>query len=127
MFKPRSLRTLLVVGLTMWPASLYAQTPINANLQAFMYQFFLEQVVLARTPGGVGVVAHDPVFANDPTVTNVTDLIRQVSQQISSQVSTHSTAMLNDPAWGPRRAQCRANSSVRIAWSPLPRRRRHSI
>lgn len=88
MLKTRCLRTLLAIGLTLWPASLYAQTPVHTSLQAFMYEFFLEQVVLARTPGGVGVVAHDPVFANDPTVTNVTDLIRQVSQQISSQVST---------------------------------------
>jgi hypothetical protein len=82
------LRALLVsamicVGLVLSPATMSAQ-----SLQDLMSQTFVQQVVLARTPGGVGVVAHEPIFATDPTVTDVTTLIQQISQQIGAQLST---------------------------------------
>src|SRR5262245_13279622 len=53
-----------------------------------MRELFLRNVVLSTTPGGVGVVAHTPVFLNDPRVTAATDLIDQISQNIALQVST---------------------------------------
>jgi hypothetical protein len=63
----------------------YAQD--TTTLVGQMKDFFLQSVVIARTPGGGGIVAHTPVFVDDPTVTATTDLITQISQQIGSQVS----------------------------------------
>jgi hypothetical protein len=53
-----------------------------------MSNLFLQNIVLAKTPGGNGIVAHTPVFVDDPTVVATTGLINQVSQQIGSGVST---------------------------------------
>lgn len=63
----------------------YAQS--SATLVDQMRDLFLQSVVLSRTPGGGGVVAHTPVFLNDPRVTEATSLIDQISQQIGAQVS----------------------------------------
>jgi hypothetical protein len=52
-----------------------------------MKSFFVQNVILARTPDDRLVVAHTPVFLDDPTVTAATGLITQISQQIGSQVS----------------------------------------
>ena len=65
------------------PTAAAAQT----SLVDLMRQTFVDSVVLARTPGGGGVVAHTPVFLNDPTVVSATSLIDQISTQIGSQVS----------------------------------------
>jgi len=68
----------------LWSDSVYAQ---NSSLVDQMRRLFEDAVVIARTPGGGGVVAHTPVFLSDPTVVSATSLIDQVSRQIGSQVS----------------------------------------
>src|ERR1700680_1289139 len=87
MLKAHVVLVLLCVGLALPPPNVYAQTA-QPTLVDLMSKVFVDQVVLAKTPAGVGVVAHTPVFANDPTVINVSSLIQQVSQQIGSQIST---------------------------------------
>jgi hypothetical protein len=52
-----------------------------------MSNLFLQNIVLAKTPGGVGIATHVPNFS-DPTVVATTGLINQVSQQLGSGVST---------------------------------------
>jgi hypothetical protein len=52
-----------------------------------MQDVFLQSIVFSAKPGGAGVVAHTAVFANDPTVTPVTDLVQDISKQIGSQLS----------------------------------------
>jgi hypothetical protein len=85
MLKARVVAITVCAGLTLVPGKVHAQ---SSTLATLMSRVFVDQVVLTKTPAGVGVVAHDPIFANDPTVTTVTTLIQQVSQQIGSQVST---------------------------------------
>jgi hypothetical protein len=46
-----------------------------------------KSILVARTPAGTGVIAHTPVFLTDPTVTNVTDLIDGIHEQLGSQGS----------------------------------------
>jgi len=70
------------------PARAFAQTSSSSNLVDLMKDFFLQSVVLSTTPGGGGVIAHQPIFATDPSVTPVTDLVQQISSQIGSQVET---------------------------------------
>jgi hypothetical protein len=84
---PRVTLAVVCIGMGLAPGTVHAQTP-QSTLRDLMSDLFVEQVVLSRTPAGVGVVAHQPIFANDPTVTSVTTLIQQVNQQIASQVST---------------------------------------
>lgn len=76
----------MVCWLALTPAMVFAQTASGGLLDQ-MYNLFVNSVVIARTPGGTGVIAHEPIFANDPTVTAVTGLISQISQQIGSQVA----------------------------------------
>lgn len=64
------------------PASAAAQ-----GLSDQMSDLFVRSLVLATTPGGVGVVAHTPVFADDPIVLATTGLVRQVSEQIGAEIS----------------------------------------
>ena len=64
--------------------------PAHADAQSLsdqMFNLFLQSVVLAQTPGGAGVVAHTPVFADDPIVLATTGLVTQVSQQIGAEIS----------------------------------------
>jgi len=64
--------------------------PARANAQSLsdqMFNLFVQSVVLARTPGGGGVVAHTPVFADDPIVLATTGLVSQVSEQIAAEIS----------------------------------------
>jgi hypothetical protein len=64
--------------------------PAHADAQGLsnqMFDLFVQSVVLARTPGGGGVVAHTPVFADDPIVRATTGLVSQVSEQIGAEVS----------------------------------------
>src|SRR5262245_65830667 len=76
----------VVVGFTsgVMPVCAFAQT----NLVDTMTDFLVQSVVLSRTPGGGGVVAHTPAFENDPKVTDVTALVSEGSQQIGAQGST---------------------------------------
>ncbi len=73
-----------IAALVLHPVTAGAQT----NLSDLFRTVFLEGVVLSHTPGGVGVVAHTPVFVNDERVTNVTNLIQQVSQEIGAQAAS---------------------------------------
>jgi hypothetical protein len=59
----------------------------QTSLTDLMRQTFVDSVVLSKTPGGGGIVAHQPVFVNDERVVSVTSLIDQISTQIGSQVS----------------------------------------
>jgi hypothetical protein len=53
-----------------------------------MTNLFVQSVVLSQTPGGRGVVVHEPVFATDTRITSVTGLVNQISGQIATQVAT---------------------------------------
>jgi hypothetical protein len=64
----------------------YAQGS-SAGLRDQMSELFVQSIVLARTPGGVGVVAHQPTFLDDPRVTDVTALVDQIAEQIGTQVA----------------------------------------
>jgi hypothetical protein len=77
--------TAAVFALCLSTEGAYAQS--SSTLSDQMANFFVQSVILARTPGGGGIVAHTPVFLDDPTVTATTGLITQISQQIGSQVS----------------------------------------
>ena len=81
----RSVVAAAVCTLSLFSENANAQT--SSTLVGQMKDFFLQSVVISRTPGGGGVVAHTPVFVDDPSVTATTDLISQISQQIGSQVS----------------------------------------
>ena len=64
--------------------------PAHADAQGLsdqMFDLFVQSVVLATTPGGGGVVAHTPVFADDPIVLATTGLVSQVSEQIGAEIS----------------------------------------
>lgn len=65
------------------PAILYAQTTSLVKLGSDVFT----SILTASTPAGRGVVAHTPVFLEDPTVTSVTTLISGVQRQVGSQVS----------------------------------------
>ncbi len=66
-----------------WPAAGAAQ---NVPLMELGSDVF-KQILVARTPGGTGIIAHTPVFLGDPTVTNVTDLIDGIHEQVGTQIS----------------------------------------
>ena len=68
--------------LSIMPAPAGAQ-----SLSDQMFDLFVQSVVLARTAGGAGVVAHTPVFVDDPIVLATTGLVSQVSEQIGAEVS----------------------------------------
>lgn len=74
-----------VICLMMWisPEKGYAQT--TPTLVDLMFDTFDRNIGLARTPAGVGVVAHTGVF---PGLVATEQLITNVSQQIGAQVST---------------------------------------
>ena len=86
MLRARVVPAMVCVGLALSAGNLYAQSS-QPTLLDKMFNLFVDKVVVAKTPAGVGVVAHEPIFATDPTVTQVTEVISQVSQQISSQLS----------------------------------------
>lgn len=74
-------RVLVGLLLTSVPAS------AQVSLRSQMSRLFETGLVLARTPAGVGLVAHTPTFAEDPVVKETTDLIDQVSAQIGLQLA----------------------------------------
>jgi hypothetical protein len=59
----------------------------QTSLVDLMSNLFLQNIVLAKTPAGVGIATHVPNFS-DPTVVATTGLINQVSQQLGLGVST---------------------------------------
>jgi hypothetical protein len=61
----------------------YAQ----AGLLDQLTNLFLQQIVVAPTPSGGGIVAHTGTFQQDDRLVETTSLINQVSQQIGSQIS----------------------------------------
>jgi len=71
----------MTYGLPVAPA--HAQT----GLLDQMSNLFVQDIVLARTAAGGGIVQHTPVFSDDPRLAETTNLINQVSQQIGSQLS----------------------------------------
>jgi len=79
----KRLSILIVAGVAM----LVTKSASAQSLVDQMRELFLQSVVLSTTPGGVGIVAHTPVFVNDARVLEATTLIDQISQQIGSQVS----------------------------------------
>jgi len=84
MFKVRKFLMLGCLASVLFPARAYAQ---ETKLVGLMEDLFLSSVVLSKTQAGGGVIAHQPVFANDPLVTPVTGLIQDISQQIGSQLA----------------------------------------
>jgi outer membrane putative beta-barrel porin/alpha-amylase len=83
MSKRRAVAVLVWSASVLSPGLLYAQSTPLMELGSEVFK----SILAARTPGGTGVVAHTPVFLSDPTVTNVTDLIEGIHQQVGSQVS----------------------------------------
>ena len=81
----RLLTTVAVCAACLRFDTAYAQS--SATLVDQMRKLFEDAVVISKTPGGGGIVAHTPVFLTDPNVVSATSLIDQVSQQIGSQVS----------------------------------------
>src|SRR5262245_46546919 len=63
------------------PALLQAQTLSALGSDVF------KTIITAQTPAGRGVVAHTPIFLEDPTVTSVTTLIDGIQRQVGSQIS----------------------------------------
>ena len=83
----RRFATVVAAGLGLLIAERAHAQGSSTTLVDQMRELFLQSVVLSTTPGGVGIVAHTPVFLNDPRVLEATSLIDQISQQIGSQVS----------------------------------------
>jgi hypothetical protein len=84
MLNARVIATLVVCGVCAVPSRASAQ---DNGLVQLMLSHFVQNIVLAQTPGGSGVAAHTPVFESGPEVATVTALVRQVAQQIGAQVS----------------------------------------
>jgi hypothetical protein len=84
MLKARLIPIVACAALALNPVRAFAQ---EQKLVPLMKDLFLNSVVLSTTPSGGGVIAHTPIFANDPSVTPVTDLVQDISQQIGLQVS----------------------------------------
>lgn len=61
----------------------------QVTLRDQMLTLFEQNILLGRTPAGVGIVAHTPVFREDAVVRETEDLINQVSGQIGSQLSSY--------------------------------------
>ena len=61
----------------------FAQTTPLAELGSDVFT----NILVSRTPAGTGVIAHTPVFLGDPTVTNVTDLINRIHEQVGTQAT----------------------------------------
>lgn len=82
--KPNRIVLAFVCVAVMMPA---AMASAQTGLLDQMSNLFVQDIVLARTPGGGGIVQHTPVFSDDPRLAETTNLINQVSQQIGSQLS----------------------------------------
>ena len=82
----RLVSTLAALSLLLVPTLAHAQQA--STLPGLLLDQFLQNIVLARTPGGEGIAAHTATFTTDDTTTAVTALVQQVGQQIASQLST---------------------------------------
>ena len=80
--------TVIVTMCAVALSSRSARAQSSTTLVDQMSNLFQNSVVLAKTPAGVGVAAHTPVFTDDPRTKDTLFLINQVSSQIGSQVST---------------------------------------
>lgn len=84
-----------VVRSSLYPLTLglLLATPAVAGAQVTlrdqMFTLFEQSILLARTPAGTGIVAHTPIFREDPLVQETEDLINQVSGQIGLQLSNY--------------------------------------
>lgn len=80
---------LTVICLMMWMSSVKAsaQTP-SPSLVDLMLSTFDQNVAIARAPSGTGIVAHSPVFTQDPRLAATETLVANVSQQIGALLST---------------------------------------
>ena len=59
----------------------------DVGLRDQMTNLFEQSVVLSRTAGGTGLVAHTPTFEDQAVSTAVTGLLDQISNQIGLQVA----------------------------------------
>ncbi|MGE3177504.1 MAG: hypothetical protein AB7O32_11085 [Vicinamibacterales bacterium] len=66
-----------------------APAEAQVTLRDQMFNLFEQNILLSRTPAGVGIVAHTPVFREDAVVRETADLINQVSSQIGLQLSSY--------------------------------------
>src|SRR5437867_388777 len=80
----RCLTAMICAWVVTVPMNAYAQT---SSLLDLMLATFNNNVALATTPGGRGVVAHTAVFSEDPRLAATRGLVTNVSQQIGSQIS----------------------------------------
>jgi hypothetical protein len=90
MLKARVIPALMIAGLFGVPSPASAQNG-QQDLTTLLLTQFVQNVVLARTAGGAGLVAHSPSFQNDPrlgaSVVNISNVVNQLSTQIGSQLS----------------------------------------
>lgn len=78
---------LLVIGCLVLPAVAAAQS--STGLRSQMQSLMAQNIVIARVGGsGPGIIVHDAVFSSaDTRITEVTDLVDQISRQIGLQVA----------------------------------------
>ena len=85
----RILPAAFVAGLALVPAHAFAQS--QQDLTGVLLNHFVQNIVLARTAGGVGLVTHTPAFRNDPrlgaSVAEIENFVSQLSTQIGAQLS----------------------------------------
>lgn len=90
MLRPRLVPALIVAGLLSTPSTLFAQNS-QQDLTSLLLTQFLQEVVLAKTAGGAGLIAHTPAFNGDPrlgaSVENISNIVSQLSTQIGAQLS----------------------------------------
>ena len=84
MFKARTVAVIAGVMIGLSSGSAYAQSSVS--LVDLMLNTFDQNLILAKTPTGVGVVAHTAVFS-DAIFDQTRTLVTNVSQQIGSQIS----------------------------------------
>lgn len=86
MLKLRVVFVMAAFGLISLPTPALARGDQNGLVQ-LMFDQFVQNIVLATSPTGVGVAAHTPVFESSAEVDAITALVAQVSQQIGAQIS----------------------------------------
>ena len=86
MLRTRALAPIFALCLFVVPSTALAQD--QSGLVQLMLNQFIQNIVLAQTPGGGGIAGHTPVFESGTEVATVTALVQQVAQQIGAQVSS---------------------------------------
>src|SRR6185295_9263002 len=88
--KLRIVTVLAVLGLALTPTRAFAR-PDQGGLGQLMFDTFTNNVVLAATPNGNGIVAHTAFGQFTPAfqaaIDQVTTVVQQVSQQVSAPLS----------------------------------------